>query len=73
MSRLIFLFAIAAVVYLLIKSLRNSVPEKKPGAAENMVCCAHCGVHLPDSESVRTAGRSYCSAAHAALHEADRT
>lgn len=37
----------------------------KPPQVEDMVACAHCGVHLPASEACRdTAGRSYCSAAH---------
>lgn len=32
---------------------------------EPMVRCAHCGIHLPASESVTgTAGRSYCSEEH---------
>jgi len=46
MSRLLFLIAIAAVVYLLIRSLSQDVP--KQDQAEPKTCaCAHCGVHLP--------------------------
>jgi uncharacterized protein len=37
----------------------------QPAQVEDMVACAHCGVHLPASEACRdTAGRAYCSAAH---------
>ncbi|MDX9844516.1 MAG: PP0621 family protein [Aquabacterium sp.] len=37
----------------------------QPPQVEDMVACAHCGVHLPASEACRdTAGRAYCSAAH---------
>lgn len=37
-------------------------PQASP---ERMVACAHCGVHLPASESVSdSAGRAFCSAAH---------
>jgi len=29
-----------------------------------MVRCAHCGVHLPSSEAIQSAGLPYCSPAH---------
>ncbi len=64
MSRLLFLFAIAAVVYLLIKSYRKAAPEKKQAAAEDMVRCAHCGVHLPIGESIHAGEQYFCCAAH---------
>lgn len=40
----------------------------QPAAAprEEMVRCAHCGVHLPGSDAVRVGERPYCSAEHAA-------
>lgn len=69
MSRLIFLFAIAAVVYLLIKSYRRNVPEKKQEVAEDMVRCAHCGVHLPMGESVRSGDQFFCCADHLDAHQ----
>lgn len=37
-------------------------PDVSP--AENMVTCAHCGVHLPESEAVCAGGAVYCSDAH---------
>lgn len=64
MSRLIFLIAIAAAVYLLIKSFRKGSVKKEGPAAEDMVRCAHCGVHLPKSESIQTEGLFFCSAEH---------
>jgi uncharacterized protein len=64
MSRLIFLFAIVAVAYLLLKSFRRNLPEKPQSAAEDMVRCAHCGVHLPTGESIRAGDRYFCCAAH---------
>ena len=64
MSRLIFLFAIAALVYLLIKSYRNKSRPVEP-KTEDMVCCAHCGVHLPAGESIRVGDQVYCCEAHA--------
>ena len=34
-------------------------------AREQMLACAHCGVHLPQSEAVNdAAGRPYCGEAH---------
>jgi uncharacterized protein len=69
MSRLIFLFAIAAVVYLLIKSYRKDAPAKDEASAENMVRCAHCGVYLPISESVRAGELQFCCAAHRDAHQ----
>lgn len=69
MSRLIFLFAIAAVIYLLLKSYRKADPAGKQTSAEDMVRCAHCGVHLPVSESVREGDLYFCSAAHRDAHK----
>ena len=64
MSRLIFLFAIAALVYLLIKSYRSKPRQVEP-KTEDMVCCARCGVHLPAGESIRVGDQVYCCEAHA--------
>lgn len=64
MSRLLFLFAIAALIYLLFKSFSRNLPPPDPCDAEDMVRCAHCGVHLPVSESLRADGKTFCCAAH---------
>lgn len=66
MSRLLLLIAIAVAVYLLIRSYRNNAPrqDKTVVDAEDMVRCAHCGVHLPKGESVQSDGLFYCSAEH---------
>lgn len=52
-------------------ALRGKRTDTKPPAkpepprAENMVQCAHCGVHLPEGETVKDEqGRAYCSPAH---------
>ncbi|WGG51209.1 PP0621 family protein [Rugamonas sp. DEMB1] len=34
---------------------------------ETMLCCAHCGIYYPASETVQAKGLDYCSAAHARL------
>ncbi len=64
MARLILLFAIVALVYLLIKSYRRNLPEKEQPVVEDMVRCAQCGVHIPVGESIRAGSRSFCCAAH---------
>jgi uncharacterized protein len=65
MSRLLLLFVIAAVVYLLIRSYRRkSEAAAKEAVTEDMVRCAHCGVHLPRSESIRAGDKFYCCAEH---------
>ncbi|HET8668331.1 MAG TPA: PP0621 family protein [Terriglobales bacterium] len=72
MSRLIFLAAIVAVIYLLLKSYRGRNPTPKqqaPDRAEDMVRCAQCGVHLPRSESILADGKYYCSEAHRREHQ----
>ncbi len=47
------------------RSHKPAPPSQRPPKAEEMVQCAHCGVHLPDGEAVRDGqGRPYCSAAH---------
>lgn len=46
---------------------RPQAPRRKP-AAQTMVSCAHCGLHLPEAEAVEgDGGRHYCSAEHRRL------
>lgn len=64
MSRVLMLLAIAAAVYWLIRSYRRQDDAPQQDVVEDMVRCAHCGVHLPRSESIQTAGRFYCCIEH---------
>lgn len=42
-------------------------PPHMPPVPQNMVACAHCGLHLPHPEAVKDgAGQPYCSTAHRA-------
>jgi len=70
MSRLLLLAVIAVVVYWLLKSYRKQMPEDEAASrqAEDMVRCAHCGVHLPVQECVLAGGEYYCSEAHRRAH-----
>ena len=49
----------------------TSAPARQPGSGpvESMVRCAHCGVHLPRSEALLIAGKTWCSNEHARLGE----
>jgi uncharacterized protein len=65
------LVIVAAVVWLAIYALRRILqyltPQKKtaaPGAAKNMVRCAQCGLHLPESEAIADRGQHFCSQEH---------
>lgn len=65
MSRLLFIVAVVAAVYLLLKSMRGRAAGKKAsGHGEDMLRCNYCGVHIPKSESVTANGKYYCSEAH---------
>lgn len=64
MSRLLLIIAIVAVIYLLIRSYRKQAPQQDKPSAEDMVRCAHCGVHLPKGESIEADGHFFCSAEH---------
>lgn len=62
------------VIYLLLKYYRKQIPKKdvpsdeKSEHRENMVRCAHCGVHLPKGESIAVDHKHYCSEAHRRAH-----
>jgi uncharacterized protein len=58
---------LAAVVYFIFMWLRRAAARGSaaPAAAqENMVTCAQCGVHLPQSDSVAEGARFYCTEEH---------
>jgi uncharacterized protein len=42
------------------------------GAPEDMVRCAHCGIHLPRSESLASGPVFYCTPEHRRLHQQDK-
>jgi len=82
MMRLLFWLALIVLVVAAIRSkLKGAVrpsadqpvtpprpaPLRDVADAESMLCCAHCGVYYPASETVKVEGRDYCSPAHASL------
>ena len=74
MSRLLLLLVIFFVIYLLLKFYRKQIrkgelPSEEALHAQDMVRCAHCGVHLPKHESLLIEDKYYCSEAHRRAHD----
>lgn len=64
---LLIAIAFAAVFWLLRNHRRRAdrSSERPPDQkAEDMVDCAHCGVHLPRGEGIVSGSRYFCSAEH---------
>lgn len=66
MGKIILLAIAVWLLITILKRYRNSVQaDRKPASSdENMVRCAHCGVHLPTSDSILVEQRHYCSLEH---------
>ncbi|MGP1628966.1 MAG: PP0621 family protein [Giesbergeria sp.] len=67
--KLLVLLVVLGVAYLVwrAKRVNSKKPAQPPGklpAPQDMVACAHCGVHVPRSDAWLRDGRSYCSAEH---------
>lgn len=77
MLRVAFLvLAVVVLIALLRGGLRRKRPAPPPTAAppavgepQEMVACAHCGVHLPRSEAVVAPSGTFCGEAHRLQHE----
>ncbi len=71
MSRLLVLILlVVAAIWLVKRSLlakHGTTPRQSAGTPEELVACAHCGVHLPRAEARAAAGGLYCSEEHARL------
>lgn len=44
-----------------------ATPPHTPSPPQDMVACAHCGLHLPRSEALAEAGHFYCTREHQGL------
>ncbi len=76
MRYIIVTLALALLVFWLVRAARGSgsgekLPKREPGPGrqpplqvQDMVSCAHCGVHLPKAESVTGKRAVYCSLEH---------
>jgi uncharacterized protein len=67
MIKILLLAIVIWLLYLILRrytsSLHSSDNMRNPGIA-TMVQCAHCGVHLPEEESVSVSDKYYCCEAH---------
>ncbi len=62
---IIILFGLWLVLQIIKRALASHEkrPPRKPSIA-SMVACAHCGVHLPESEAIQKNGKHYCCEEH---------
>ena len=70
---LIILFGLWLVIQI-IKRVFAAPPEEhhtaKP-AIPRMVACAHCGIHVPESQAVRDGDKVYCCEEHRKLKKTE--
>ncbi len=71
MSRLVLLLAIVAVVILVYRSLKSTrgTRQRPRALPKQMLRCDYCGLHVPEDEALRIAGRNYCSEEHKRLDQ----
>ena len=64
-----------AVVFVLLWLLRGATSRRRggapppPQAPQEMIACAHCGVHLPRDEALPGRGGVFCGDAHRTAFE----
>ena len=72
--RLLLLIAVAVLVYRMFRiwlDKRKAAPGKDVRGG-HMVPCKHCGLFIPEAESIRDGDRYYCSEAHRQLENQDK-
>ena len=65
--KLMFWLAVILLVWWAYRRTRATGTRQTPPPApamQEMVACAHCGIHLPHGEAVAGMRSQYCSAAH---------
>lgn len=69
MMKFILLIAVLVFVVWFLTGQRKKRPNSKaqPDTTENIVVCAHCRLHIPESESILFDGRRYCCEEHRKL------
>ncbi len=81
MAKFLLLLAVIAGVVLLLKNYQRSLARQQKeeegadasrSSLEDMVRCAHCGVHLPKSEGFLSQGAFYCTDEHRKLGPASK-
>lgn len=73
-GKFLVLLLVAVAIWFLVKGLKKPSAPREPRPAkslsgERMVSCAHCGVHLPESDATASWEHFYCSEDHRRLGE----
>ena len=64
MGKLIFYIIIALLIYWIIRSRQPKQTGTPSESIEDMVSCAHCGVHLPESKTISRHNKYFCCDEH---------
>lgn len=69
-SKWIILIIVVFIIYWGLKNLQRArkQPTQPDNVIEDMVRCAHCGLHIPRSESIAADDKFFCSTDHQQLH-----
>lgn len=73
MAKYLFLILLVVALFWWLKRSQSKAPPpvSPPPAPEPMQPCAHCGVHLPQSEAIAADGVYYCCEQHRRLARRD--
>lgn len=71
MGKLLLILLLLVLVIWWIARLRAPRPPRRNAAPrpQEIVACAHCGLHLPRADAVSGSGGLYCSEAHRLAHD----
>ena len=74
MSKLLMFVLLGLAAYLILRGMGRPKERTKQRRreAEQMVLCAHCGVHLPEGECLRSGEHCYCCEAHRVIGPIER-
>ncbi len=69
--RILLLAIVLWIAFRLIRRIIGPAKTERPKQVdyEDMVTCAHCGVHLPRSQAITESGKTFCNEQHARAHE----
>jgi uncharacterized protein len=66
LSKFLLLILVVVAVWWLVKGFRrkDAARDAPEAAPEQMVNCSHCGLYLPQSESIAEGDKFFCCAEH---------
>lgn len=72
MSKLLLFGLLGFLVYLFLRASGRKRRASAEPPAQQMVACAHCGLNLPETESLRAGEHHYCCEQHRGLGPLER-